>query len=469
MGRKRKVKILESVAISGLADKGRGVGQAPDGRVVFVDQVAPGDVVDVRVQKKRKKFFQGIAIHFHHKSEQRTSPFCEHFELCGGCKYQHIQYEVQAQEKEKRVRDALERIGKIDIEVFHPILKAPDTRYYRNKLEFSFSSKRWLTREEIDSEISNEQDVLGFHKAGAFDKIIDIQHCYLQPEPSNTIRNAMREIGHEQGLSFYDARNHRGFLRNVVIRTSSTGQTMVIVAFGSPDAALREPFLQALLERVPQIHALYFCINEKVNDFLLDLPMVHYHGAPYIEERLQHLRFQIGPKSFFQTNTKQAAALFEQVADFADLKGTETVYDLYTGIGSIALFLANSCRQVVGIEEVEAAIEDAEINRRLNQIENAKFYAGDVKDILHPGFVTEHGAPDLVVTDPPRAGMHPKVIEILRQLAAPKIVYVSCNPATQARDLQLLSDQYRVRKVRPVDMFPHTHHIENVALLEKKG
>jgi len=469
MGRRFKKRIIPEIEITGIADKGKSVGRDAEGRVIFVDEAVPGDVVDVLVYKKKKGYFIGAAQDFHQYSDDRIEPFCQHFDKCGGCKWQHLDYDAQARHKQQTVDNAMQRIGKVDIGEVLPFLKAPDTRYYRNKLEFSFSSKRWLTREEIDSDTSNEEDVLGFHPPGAFDKIIDIQHCWLQPDPSNDIRNKARAIGKAQGLSFFDAKTNQGFLRNMVVRITSLGEVLLIMAFNKGEDEKIKPYLDALLAEIPQITSLFYCINPKTNDFLLDLDMQHYFGKTYVEEKLKHVRFKIGPKSFFQTNTKQAENLYQIAADFAELSGGENVYDLYTGIGSIALFLAKDCRQVVGIEEVEAAIDDARENARLNAIDNAVFYAGDVKDILSPEFAQEHGRPDLLITDPPRAGMHPKVVEMLLQLRTPKMVYVSCNPATQARDLNLMSEQYEVVKTQAVDMFPHTHHVENVALLKLKS
>lgn len=470
MGRRKKQKILQDVRFTGIADRGKTVGRDPEGRVVFVDRgPAPGDVADVLVLRKRKGFFQGRIVEYKELSADRTQPFCQHFGICGGCKWQHISYEAQLRHKHQVVQDALLRIGKLDIGEFRPIMGSVDTTYYRNKMEFSFSSRRWLTKEELnDPTVDVAQDVLGFHAPGAFDKVVDIEHCWLQPDPSNTIRNIARELALQQGLSFYDAKNHEGFLRNMMLRITDVGEVLLLVAFGADDPERYQPFLDGLLERLDSITALYFCINTKVNDFLLDLPLHLYHGKPYVEDRLGDVRFRIGPKSFFQTNTRQARRLYDVVVDFADLQGTENVYDLYTGIGSIALYVASRARQVVGIEEIEAAIADARVNAQINDIRNTVFYAGDVKDILTPAFAEKHGAPDLLITDPPRAGMHPQVVDMLLQLEAPRMVYVSCNPATQARDLQILSAKYRVDKVQPVDMFPHTHHIENVALLKRK-
>jgi 23S rRNA (uracil1939-C5)-methyltransferase len=344
-------------------------------------------------------------------------------------------------------------------------LGAPQTQFYRNKLEFSFSCKKWLPPEQLNTEVSNEEDVLGFHPAGAFDKIIDIQKCWLQPDPSNALRNRIREIAKAQGLSFFDARENVGFLRTMMVRVTSLGEVLLLIAFGEDHTEKREKFLAAVAEEFPEITSFYYCVNTKLNDFWLDLPLHLYTGKDHIIEQLGEVKFKIYPKSFFQTNTEQAKGLYDVVVDFAELKGDENVYDLYTGLGSIALYLAKYCQKVVGIEEVEDAIKGAKENAVLNGIENSTFYAGDVKDILTEAFAEKHGLPDLLITDPPRAGMHPDVVKMLLKLEAPRLVYVSCNPATQARDIQLLSEKYVVEKVRPVDMFPHTHHIESVALL----
>lgn len=465
MGRRKKT--LRNVTITGIADKGKGVGKTEDGRVVFVEEVAPGDVVDVLVLRKKKSVMQGIPLEYHQYSADRVEPFCEHFHVCGGCKWQHLSYEKQLAHKEKVVRDALQRIGKIEVQDFQPILGAADTTFYRNKMEFAFSNKRWLTKEEIATEGDIDRDhALGFHRPGQFDKIVDIEKCWLQPDPSNEIRNTVKAIAMEQGLSFFDNREKEGFLRSLLLRITDIGELMVLISFGEDDEAKRKTFLDAILQRFPQITTLVYCINTKVNDYLMDLAMVTYHGKGYIEEQLGHVRFKIGPKSFFQTNTRQGKNLYDIAVEFAGLQGNENVYDLYTGVGSIALYMAQHCRQVVGIEEIEAAIVDARENAKLNNIDNTVFYAGDVKDILTQEFVDKYGKPDVLITDPPRAGMHQAVVDMLLQLESPRIVYVSCNPATQARDLHLLAAKYDVLKARPVDMFPHTHHIENVALLE---
>ncbi|MFN7119680.1 MAG: 23S rRNA (uracil(1939)-C(5))-methyltransferase RlmD, partial [Saprospiraceae bacterium] len=441
--RGRKRKILENIIITGIADKGKGVGRTPDGQVIFVEEVAPGDVVDVMVMRKKSGFMEGKPTQYRQYSADRVTPFCEHYGVCGGCKWQHLSYEAQLQHKHQTVENAIQRIGKVKVLDFQPILPADPTVYYRNKLEFTFSNWRWLTKEEIASGIPLErQRGLGFHRPGEFDKIVNIQHCWLQPEPSNEIRNAVRDIAIAQDLSFFDNKYKHGFLRSMMVRTSTIGETMLLFSFFENDQAKITPFLNAVIEKFPNITTIIYCINIKVNDFLLDLDMLTYHGKGYIEEQLGHVRFKIGPKSFFQTNTHQGKALYDIAVEFADLQGGENVYDLYTGVGSIALYVAQHARQVVGIEEIEAAIVDARENAVLNNIENAIFYAGDVKDILTAEFVTKYGKPDVLITDPPRAGMQPQVVDMLLQMETPKIVYVSCNPATQARDLQLLSAKY---------------------------
>lgn len=469
MKRKGKRKVLENIAITGIADKGKGVGRTAEGEVIFVEDVAPGDVVDVLVMRKKSGFMEGKPTQYRQYSADRVTPFCEHYGVCGGCKWQHLSYEAQLRHKQETVENAIRRIGKVEVKEFLPILPADPTVYYRNKLEFTFSNWRWLTKEEIASGMPLErQKGLGFHRPGEFDKIIDVHHCWLQPEPSNEIRNAVRDIAIAQDLTFFDNKHKQGFLRSVMIRTSSLNETMLLFSFFENDKEKIDAFLNEILNQFPNITTVIYCINPKVNDFLLDLDMITFYGKGYIEEQLGHVRFKIGPKSFFQTNTNQGKKLYDIAVEFADLKGGENVYDLYTGVGSIALYVAQHARQVVGIEEIEAAIEDAKENAALNQIENAIFYAGDVKAILTPEFVEKYGKPDVLITDPPRAGMQPQVIDMLLQMETPKIVYVSCNPATQARDLQLLSEKYDVIKLRPVDMFPHTHHIESVALLHLK-
>ena len=466
MGRRsRKKKVVENIRITGIADKGKSVGRSETGEVIFMEDVAPGDLVDALVLRKRKGVLQAVPVAFHEYSKDRVEPFCSHFSECGGCKWQHLSYESQIHHKEQVVRNAMGRIGKVGIKEFLPIIGAKETQFYRNKLEFTFSNKRWLTSEEIKTDISNVEDVLGFHRAGAFDKILNIDKCFLQGDPSNKIRLAAKKIALEQELSFYDVRKNEGLLRNIIIRTSTLNEVMVILSLQPSEEDVRNKYIDALLAAAPEITSFYYVINPKVNDFLLDLDMVLYHGTEKMTEKLGDVKFEIGPKSFFQTNTKQAEVLYDKVVEFAGLTGNENVYDLYTGLGSIALYVADKCKNIVGVEEVEMAIVDAKANQKLNNIENADFYAGDVKDILTDEFIAKHNKPDLVITDPPRAGMHKQVVTTLLELAAPKIVYVSCNPATQARDIELLSAKYDVLKVQPVDMFPHTHHIESVALL----
>ncbi len=470
MARKRRRKIVENLTITGLADRGKGLARDAEGRVIFVEgQVAPGDVVDVLITKKRSAFWQGFVVSFRQMSPERVQPFCEHFGSCGGCTYQHLPYEAQLRYKEQRVREILQRIGQVEPRDFLPILPAEPSVHYRNKMEFAFSNRRWLTAEElVRPEISNKAEVLGFHRAGAFDKIVPIETCYLQGDPSNEIRNYLGELARKQGLPFFDIKEGRGMMRHLLIRLTTIGEIMLIVSFFRDETEKIKNYLDAVLERFPQITSLFYCINPKANDYILDLDLKLYHGRPYIEEQLNHLRFRIQPKSFFQTNTRQAVRLFDAIIDFAELDGSQTVYDLYTGVGSIALYLAHKSKKVIGIEEVADAIVDAEENARLNGITNCTFYAGDVRKVLDPSFAERHGKPDLIVTDPPRAGMHQDVVDFLIDLGAPQIVYVSCNPATQARDVQMLSQAYELIKVQPVDMFPHTFHVETVALLQRR-
>ncbi len=468
MGRKKEF-LVRQVVFTEIADKGRCMGKTQEGETVFAAGAVPGDVAEVLVLRKKKGYCEGVVQQILQFSPDRVTPFCHHFGTCGGCKWQNLDYGAQAAQKEMVAREALARIGKITPLEQWPVLAAKETRYYRNKLEFSFSNKRWLTREEITAGTSNIADSLGFHPAGGFDKVIDVEECHLQAAPSNQIRNAAREIGIRQGLAFYDTLAHKGFLRTLMLRITTLGEVMVVVSFGEDHPKKIQGYLDALLEEAPSISTLLYCINTKHNDTVYDLDMVVYHGSGFVEEELGGLRFQIGPKSFFQTNTRQAEALYETARDFAGLQGNENVYDLYSGIGSIALFLARYCRQAVGIEEIGAAVEDARKNAELNGISNVLFYAGDVKNILTHEFADRHGKPDLLVTDPPRAGMHPDVVRTLLELEAPRLVYISCNPATQARDLNALSEKYETLKVRAVDMFPHTHHIEQVAFLRLKG
>nr|WP_181304443.1 23S rRNA (uracil(1939)-C(5))-methyltransferase RlmD [Rufibacter sp. XAAS-G3-1] len=436
--------------------------------VVFISDVAPGDVVDVRVTKEKKNFLEGVPVHFHAYSDLRTQPFCEHFGVCGGCKWQHIPYDTQLFFKQKQVNDNIERIGRIKGHEMLPILPSKRVSFYRNKLEFTFSDNAWLTKEQIDSGEELDRRALGFHIPLRFDKIVDLRHCYLQPAPSNEIRLAVKQYALEHNLPFFDLVKQEGFLRNLIIRTANTGDLMVIVQVFQDRLEWLQPLLDYLLQEFPQITSLQYVVNSKGNETFHDLEVVCYHGEPYIHEQMEGLRFRVGPKSFYQTNSEQAYNLYKLTREFALLNGTETVYDLYTGAGTIANFVARSAAQVVGIEYVASAIEDAKINSQINDISNTHFYAGDMKDVLTHELFAQHGRPDVIITDPPRAGMHPDVVKKLLEVKANRIVYVSCNPSTQARDLEMLSELYDVVKIQPVDMFPQTYHVESVALLTLK-
>ena len=464
MSRKMKNKVITNLLIERIASEGKCVGHH-EGKVVFVSNVAPGDLVDVRITKGKSSFMEGEAIQFHEYSKDRIEPFCSHFGTCGGCKWQHINYDLQKTYKRQQVLDQFQRIAKVPIPEVLPILGSAQTQYYRNKLDFTFSNSRWLTREEINSGQEFERNALGFHIPKMFDKIIDIEHCYLQGGISNAVRNALREFARSNNLSFYDIRNQFGLLRNLIIRTTSTEQTMVIVQFGENDPESISLVMEFLKDRFPAITSLLYVINTKGNETFHDLELVTFAGLPFIEEEMEGLKFRIGPKSFYQTNSEQAYELYKVAREFAQLRGDEVVYDLYTGTGTIANFVAKQAKQVIGVEYVEAAIEDAKLNSQINGIENTLFYAGDMKDILNDEFISRHAKPDVIITDPPRAGMDEKVVQMLLRLEAPTIVYVSCNPATQARDLALLGEKYRVEKVQPVDMFPQTYHVENVVRL----
>jgi 23S rRNA (uracil1939-C5)-methyltransferase len=471
MSRNRKagtVTIIPNLSIIDIAEEGKGVGKA-DELVVFVEKAVPGDVVDVRVVKKKKNFAEAVIEQLHQASDLRTDPFCQHFGTCGGCKWQHMGYESQLKFKYNNVEAALQRLAKIDTASMEPILGSAENKYYRNKLEYTFSNKRWLNKEDmaaLDATEELEMNALGFHVPLRFDKILDIQHCYLQAEPSNSIRNEVRDYALKNKLSFYDLRNHEGNLRNLIIRTSSTGEVMVVVvfAYASPDEV--NGLMEHLKAKFPAITSLLYILNQKKNDTIFDQEVITYAGRDHIFEDMNGLKFKIGAKSFYQTNSEQAHELYKITKEFAGFKGDELVYDLYTGAGTIANFVAGSVKQVVGIEYVPTAIEDAKFNSELNGIKNTIFYAGDMKDILTGHFIAEHGKPDVVITDPPRAGMHTDVVERLLEMEAEKIVYVSCNAATQARDLALLKGKYEVIRIKPVDMFPHTQHVENVVLLK---
>jgi 23S rRNA (uracil1939-C5)-methyltransferase len=463
-----KNKIVSNLQIERIASEGKCVGHH-DGKVVFVSGVAPGDVVDVRITKGKSSFMEGEPVAFHQYSKDRIEPFCSHFGTCGGCKWQHINYDLQKNYKRQQVVDQFERIAKVEIPEVMPTLGSEKVQYYRNKLDFTFSNKKWLTIDQIRSGEDFDRNALGFHIPKMFDKIIDVEHCYLQGGISNDVRNQLRAFALENKLSFYDIRNQVGLLRNLIIRTTSTNQTMVIVQFGESDQESIQVVMEFLNNKFPEITSLLYVINTKGNETFHDLELVTFSGLPYIEEEMEGLKFRIGPKSFYQTNSEQAYELYKVARDFADLKGDEIVYDLYTGTGTIANFVAKKAKQVIGVEYVEAAIEDAKINSQLNNIENTLFYAGDMKDILNEEFIQNHAAPDVIITDPPRAGMDEKVVQMLLRLAAPKIVYVYCNPATQARDVALLAEKYDVVRIQPVDMFPQTYHVENVILLNSRG
>ena len=438
--------------------------------VIFVPFVAPGDVVDIQLTRKKNSYAEGKAVHFHSYSPHRVEPFCQHFGVCGGCKWQHIPYEDQLKYKQKQVLDNLTRIGKVQPEEVLPILGSAKTTFYRNKLEFTFSNKKWLTEEEVKSGVTPDTwNGVGFHIPTLFDKVLDIQKCWLQDDISNRIRNCIKAycLSHE-GYPFFDLRNQEGFIRTLMIRTASTGDLMVVVVFFHEDQERREALLSHVAEQFPKITSLLYVINGKCNDTITDQEVIVFKGKDHIIEEMEGLHFKVGPKSFYQTNSEQAYNLYKVARSFAGLTGNELVYDLYTGTGTIANFVARQSKQVIGIEYVPEAIEDAKVNASLNGLENTLFYAGDMKDILTSDFIQQHGRPDVIITDPPRAGMHDDVIKTILAAEPKRVVYVSCNPATQARDLSLLDVKYALKKVQPVDMFPHTHHVENVVLLEKR-
>jgi len=501
MSRKKKpLPILENVTITDCAAEGKSMARV-DNMVIFVPFCVPGDVVDLQIRKKKHSYCEAEVIRFVEYSKVRETPRCRHFGVCGGCKWQNLPYGEQLKMKQKQVRDQLERIGKIELPEFMPILGSAKIWEYRNKLEFGCSNKRWLTREEMErlppkKEVSptdapkpesvsdaptspcstqsgndRERNAIGFHITGAFDKILPIEKCHLMDSLHNDIRNAIREYALENGLTFFDLRQQHGLLRDIMIRNSNTGEWMVLIQFHydeTGDETKAMGLMQHIADTFPQITSLMYVDNQKCNDTFNDLEISLFKGNDHIFETMEDLRFKVGPKSFYQTNTGQALHLYTVARDFAGLKGDELVYDLYTGTGTIANFVARQSKKVVGIEYVPEAIEDAKVNSKINGIDNTAFYAGDMKDILNDDFITEHGRPDVIITDPPRAGMHTDVIDTILRAAPRRIVYVSCNPATQARDIQLLDCQYRVARVQPVDMFPHTPHVENVVLLEKR-
>ena len=464
----KEPEIIANVEVVDIADDGRAVGKAGD-FVIFISHAVPGDVVDVRVTRKRRKYIESVPVCYNKSSKWRIKPVCNNFSVCGGCKWQDFDYSQQLIYKHKNVSDCLMRIGKLDVPKINPVQAASPTLFYRNKLEFTFSSNRWLADEEIqsESEITN-RNALGFHIPGKFDKVLDIDRCYLQPDPSNAIRNAIRDFALQENMSFYNLRTHQGFLRTLIIRTSATGGVMVIINFKYEDTALREKLLNYIWKHFPELTSLMYVINPKLNDTFSDLEVNLYKGMPHIIVEMEGLKFKIGPKSFYQTNSRQAYELYKIVRDFAELKGHEIVYDLYTGIGTIANFLASKAKKVIGVEYVNEAIEDAKQNSAINSIRNTSFYAGDMKDVFNMGLIQKHGKPDVVILDPPRAGLHLKVIEALLLAMPQKMVYVSCNPSSQARDLAFMQQYYKITDVQPLDMFPHTHHVENVVRLERR-
>lgn len=461
--------LLEKVRITDIGAEGNAIARV-DGQVVFVPMMVPGDVVDIRVRKKRRKYMEGTVVRFHEYSPDRIEPKCSHFGVCGGCKWQHLPYRKQLEYKEKQVTESLSRIGKLELSGVRPILGSSEIFGYRNKLEFTFSDKRWLTRDEMVSD--NEriiEDALGFHIPGLFDKVLDIRECHLQPEPSNAIRDSVRRYAHRKSLAFFNLRQQSGFLRNLIIRTTSTGKVMVIVVFFMDERERIRGLMEHLRTEFPQITSLYYIINTKKNDSLADQEPVLYSGDDHLQEEMDGLKFRIGPKSFYQTNTRQAANLYAAASEFAGLTGNEVVYDLYTGTGTIACYVAARAAKVIGMEYIDEAVKDAVINSRINRIGNTEFHSGDIRVLLNENFLEGRGRPDVIITDPPRAGMHPDVVAQILAANPSRIVYISCNPSTQARDAGLMSDKYRVAAVQPVDMFPHTHHVENVILLERRA
>lgn len=480
MSRKKKNIILEKIRVEDYAAEGKSLAKV-DGKVIFIENVVPGDVVDVRLGKNKKDWAEGTPIRFHSLSEDRVEPFCSHFGVCGGCQWQMLPYEKQLGYKQRQVRDNLQRIGKVALPDILPIIGAEETKYYRNKVEYTFGTKEFLTKEEFirRKEASpnggwEEATVAGFHAKGMFDKLVDIKTCYLQAEPTNLVRKAIKEFAIKNGYSFYDIRNHTGFLRTMQIRLCTTGELMVNIVLGENDAKKREALLKHISAQFPSITTLLYTINTKKNDSMHDLEPVTYTGKGYVIEKMstgvqgEEFQFKIGPKSFFQTNTRQAEQLYRITREFASLSGNETVYDLYCGTGSIGIFMSRQAGKIVGVEMIPAAIEDAKENAALNQLHSAEFIAGDVIDICTDDFFSVHGRPDVIITDPPRAGMHEKLIRKIIEMEAPTVVYVSCNPATQARDLNMLNEKYAVTRIQPVDMFPHTLHIENVVQLKLK-
>lgn len=471
MARKKRKTVISAIRLEKYAAEGKSIAYLEDGKAIFIEGAIPGDVAEVLVLKNRSSYAEGKALRIVSPSPDKIVPFCEHFGLCGGCKWQMLPYKLQLEYKHQQVQDQLSRIGKIYLSPIERIIGSEEQTYYRNKLEFTFSEQQYLSKEEIETAGGRpieRKPALGFHAPGMFDKIVDIQHCYLQKEPTNKIKNLVRKIAFQHNFPFYDYKKQEGWLRNLIIRISSTNEVMVNLIIHHERQAERELILNILLKEIPQITSLHYTINPKMNDTIYDLDVITYYGKGYIEERLDNYRFKISPKSFFQTNTQQAEKLYRIIKEFAGLTGKETVYDLYCGTGSIGIFLSSDARKVIGIETVTDAIKDAKINAAWNGLEHCLFFTGDVADIVTDAFFQKHGQPDVIITDPPRPGMSEKLVKQLLEMEAPRIVYVSCNPATQARDLQWLDEKYKILRIQPVDMFPHTHHIENVVLLELK-
>ena len=469
MSRKRKeLPVLPEIEITGVAAEGKSIARFND-MVIFIPFGAPGDIADIKIDRKKHSYAEGHIERLITPSPIRTQSRCEHFTVCGGCRWQHLPYEYQLECKQQQVTDALTRIAKVELPEISPIIGSKETWHYRNKMEYTFSNKKWLTFDQLRSgEEFPDRDAAGFHIPGAFDKVLDINRCHLQDDFGNRLRNFIKDYGKTEGMSFYDLKSNSGFLRTLMIRIASTGEIMVLMAVGEDNQGTIQKLMSAINDRFPEITSLSYVINTKLNDTFADLDIVTFSGRPYIEERMDDLRFRIGPKSFYQTNSEQAHRLYEVARDFADLKGGELVYDLYTGTGTIANFVAKCCRKVIGIEYVEDAIKDARINSEVNGIENTLFFAGDMKDVLTDDFIDEHGPPEVMMWVPPRAGMHSDVVNVILNAEPERIVYVSCNPATQARDLALLDEKYKVVRVQPVDMFPHTHHVENVVKLQRR-
>ncbi|MFD2588278.1 23S rRNA (uracil(1939)-C(5))-methyltransferase RlmD [Croceitalea marina] len=469
MRKKNKRQVFENVEVIDAGAKGKSVAKAPDGRVIFLTNAIPGDIVDIQTTKKRKAYFEGTATNFHKLSDKRTKPQCQHFGVCGGCKWQHMGYEHQLYYKQKEVENNLKRIGGIALPEINAISGSQETYFYRNKMEFSFSDSRWLTFEELKSDtVFEDKNALGFHIPGMWDKILDIKKCHLQADPSNDIRLWVKTFAEENELSFFNPRKQEGLLRTLMIRTSSIGEIMIVIQFYEDDKIKRNLLLKNLEEKFPEITSLQYVINQKANDTIYDQEVVCFTGRDHIFEEMEGLQFKINAKSFYQTNSAQAYELYKITRDFANLTGEELVYDLYTGTGTIAQFVSKKAKKVIGIESVPEAIIDAKANAKHNNIDNVEFYVGDMKTVFDDKFIAANGTPDIIITDPPRDGMHKLVVEQLLKVAPKEIVYVSCNSATQARDLALLNEKYEVIKVQPVDMFPQTHHVENIVLLRKR-